>query len=104
MPQHGACSKCNANEPLLYVQTAGSKGNTAGFNEDDLRDDRYDHDVPKNWNAENVMKHIALIIELAHVDLIEQRHHDKHVEHHGEVYSRRLRMAALALYISDPAV
>ncbi len=71
MPQHGACSKCNANEPLLYVQTAGSKGNTAGFNEDDLRDDRYDHDVPKNWIAENVMKHIALIIELAHVDLIE---------------------------------
>ena len=71
MPQHGACSKCNANEPLLYVQTAGSKSNTAKFNEDDLRDDRYDHDVPKNWIAENVMKHIALIILSLYVSWVE---------------------------------
>lgn len=99
MPQHGACSKCNANEPLLYAQTAGSKSNTAKFNEDDLRDDRDDHDIPKNWIAENVMKHIALIIELAHVNLIEFGHHDKGVEYHGVVHGGQLFVRAVASLI-----
>ena len=101
VPKHRACSKSNANEPLADAETAGAECDTAKFNEDDLSHERDDHDVPKNWIAENVMKHIALIIELAHVDLIEFGHHDKDVEYHGVVHGGQLFVRAVASLIEQ---
>lgn len=96
MPNHGAGSKCNANEPLGYRQTTGSKSNTAKFDQDNLSNDCDDHDVPKNWISKNVLENIALIFELAHVDFVEFRHHDEHIKDHCVVYGRQFFVLAVA--------
>ena len=101
MPYHSACSECDANEPLGYSQTTSSKRYSAKFNQDDLSDDRDDHDVPKYWIAKNVLKYVAMIVELAHVDLVEFCHHDKHVEDHCVVYGRQLLVSAVAILIEQ---
>ena len=101
VPDHGACTKCNANKPLVYGKTPRSECNSAEFNEDDLSNDGDDDDVPKNWIAKNTLKDIALVLEFAHVDFVKQRHHDEHVENHGVVYGRQLLVSAVACLIEQ---
>lgn len=101
VPDHGACTECNANKPLADGKTYGSECNSAEFNEDNLSNDGDDNDVPKNWIAKNALKDIALVLEFAHVDFVKQRHHDEHVENYGVVYGWQLLVSAVACLIEQ---
>ena len=68
-----------------------------------LSEDGEDNDVPKDRVAHDALKYVALVSQLAHVDLIEQSHHDKHVKQHGIMNAGGFLVRTKAFLVSKAA-
>ena len=54
-----------------------------------LERDGAEHDGAEDWVSEDALEHVALAVDLAGVDLVEDLHHDEGVEDDGVVFGRR---------------
>ena len=68
-----------------------------------LSEDGEDNDVPKDRVAHDTLKYVALISQLAHIDLIEESHHDKHVEQHRIMNAGGFLVRTKAFLVSKAA-
>ena len=62
----------------------------------DLRDDGSDPNADEERVAIESVEDVSLAVDLAGVDLVEERHHDERVEYDGEVLRRRRVQRPLA--------
>lgn len=60
-----------------------------------LADARADPDQVENRIGEDALEHVALAVNLARIELVEQRHHHERIEDDGEVLAGRLAVAGL---------
>ncbi len=104
VPHHSACTSSNTNQPVVPAQVSGAKGKIAKFDKDGLRKAGNNDDGPKDRVLGDAFEYIALAVKLAHVDFIEQRHHDKHVEDHCVVDSWLVRVCAPAIDVGESAI
>ena len=85
-PQHGRTSIQRASAVL----TAAPDGDRTVWS--NLDEECGDPDADEERIAVESVEDVALAVDLAGVDLVEERHHDERVEDDGEVLRRSLRL------------
>ena len=71
--------------PLFSVEFCRWESDSSELDDEDLRCKSPNPDGVVDPIAEESFEHVPLTVNLPRVDLIEQGHHDKRVEHHSEV-------------------
>mmetsp|Transcript_13465 Transcript_13465/g.32026 ORF Transcript_13465/g.32026 Transcript_13465/m.32026 type:complete len:825 (-) Transcript_13465:799-3273(-) len=96
LPRKRQEAKESAPDPLANGKSRDREGAGTDLDDEDLRDERANHDAEEPVVLGDALKHIPLAIELAGVKLVEELHENERVEQEGEVNRGRVGVSRLA--------